>query len=106
MTVEAIRAAMAADGAEDVRAVEVPKWGKVYVRDISAGESDRWVAKSKDLGDLAGLDPTAFVAAMRLCDETGKRVFDPLNADDLAFLSKRRREDMNLLLNVGESPGN
>jgi hypothetical protein len=101
-----IRARMAADGAEEVRAVEVPKWGTVYVRDMTAGESDRWVAKSKELGDLGDVDPSAFAAAMIICDETGQRIFDPLNADDLAFLSKRRKLDLNRILTVGDSSGN
>jgi len=106
-----IRAAMAADGAEDIRPVEIPKWGTVYVRDMAAGESDTWVRKSRELkdeiGDLSEIHPTAFVAAMIICDETGARVFDPLNADDLAFLSKRRQRDLNRLVGgIGDTSGN
>lgn len=100
-----IRARMAGDGAEAVRAVEVPKWGTVYVRDFTAGESDRWRANAKErLGDLADIEPTAFAAALAICDENGERVFDPLNTDDLAFLSKRRKRDLDLIL--GAASGN
>lgn len=106
MSAADIRARMAGDGAEEVRSVEVPKWGTVYVRDPTAGESDRWTAKARErLGDMSDLDPTAFAAAIVICDETGARVFDPLDPDDLAFLSKRRKRDLNLILQ-GAAPGN
>ena len=105
MSAAEIRARMMADGAEAVRAVDVPKWGTVYVRDYSAGEADRWRANAKErLGDVADVEPTAFAAALTICDENGARVFDPLDADDLAFLSKRRKRDLDLILGVG--PGN
>lgn len=107
MSAADIRSRMAGDGAEDVRSVEVPKWGTVYVRDPTAGESDRWTAQAKErIGDVADLDPTAFAAAIVICDESGQRVFDPLNADDLAFLSKRRKRDLNLILQAGAASGN
>lgn len=101
MSASDIRARMTADGAEAVRAVEVPKWGTVYVRDVTAGEADRWRVNAKErLGDLADVEPTAFAAAITICDENGERVFDPLDAGDLAFLSKRRKRDMDLILGV------
>lgn len=101
---------MAADGAEDIRPVDIPKWGTVYVRDMLGDESDEWVRKSRELkdeiGDLSEIHPTAFAVAMVLCDETGKRVYDPLNADDLKFLGTRRKRHLNQILAVGDTSGN
>ncbi len=107
MSAAEIRARMAGDGADDVRSIEVPKWGTVYVRDVTAGEFDKWSAQVKDrLGDLADIDQTAFAAAIVICDEKGHRVFDPLDPEDIAFLSKRRKRDLNLILQAGVASGN
>lgn len=98
---------MAEDGAADVRSVEVEKWGTVYVRDMTAGEADRWMSKSKEaLGDLADVNPTAFAAAMIICDDKGERVFDPLDRDDLDFLSGRRKRDLDRIMQAGAAAGN
>ena len=107
MSAADIRARMAGDGAADVRSGEVPKWGTVYVRDVTAGESDRWAMQAKErLGDLADVEPTAFAAAIVICDEAGNRVFDPMSSEDLAFLSKRRKRDLNLIVEAGAPRGN
>lgn len=107
MSAADIRSRMAGDGAESVRSVEVSKWGTVYVRDVTAGESDRWAAQAREkLGDLADVEPTAFAAAIVICDESGERVFDPMDPEDLAFLSKRRKRDLLRILEAGTPEGN
>jgi hypothetical protein len=101
---------MAADGADDVIPVQgIPKsWGDVFVRAVSSGESDRWAAQAKErLGDLGEIEPTAFAAAIAICDAAGVREFDPLSREDLDLLSKRRKSDLMKVLNAaGAVSGN
>ena len=104
---EDVRSRMAADGAEAVHSVEVPRWGTIHVRDVSVAESDRWSAKAREIGNISDIDPTAFAAAVVICDEAGNRIFDPLNEDDIAFLGKRRKRDLSIVLSAaGADSGN
>lgn len=61
--------------------VEVPEWGgSVYVRTLKAKDRDSY--ESSIIGDDGKFDikkyanATARLAALCMCDETGKRIFD------------------------------
>lgn len=106
MSREAIRAAMAADGAADVTKVEgVPEsWGEVYVRAVTLAESERVARAAKEKFGADFEQGSAFTVAMVLCDADGERVFDPLNAADLAFLESRRSRDVTRILQTVAGP--
>ena len=102
-----IRAAILNDGAGEARKVTVPRWGDVYVRDISGDEFDRYTREAKDaLGDLAEVHQLAFGVALVLCDEHGERIFDPMNPADLVLLGKRRKRDLDAVITAGVETGN
>jgi hypothetical protein len=67
-------------GAEDLRPtpVEVPEWwGTAYVRQMTAGERERWEKKIEEKG---AVDIRALTAALTLCDESGRRLFTEADA--------------------------
>jgi hypothetical protein len=103
VTRDELIAAMKADGAETPIAVDVPKWGRVYVRFPSVAEAE--VQKPLPEGE-ADLHTLARAAALVLCDEKGERMFDPLNADDIALLSARRAADLQKIISAGRESGN
>jgi len=93
------RSRMAADGAADVRPVEVPSWGTVYVRDVTVAERARLVSRAKEaLGTLDDIAPNALLAAVVLCEADGTRSFDPTKREDLDFLASRRDEDVDRVI--------
>lgn len=77
---------MRAAAAEKPVAVNVPKWGKVYVRQVTVGEIDE---QSKDTEAKDDKNRIARGACRVLCDENGTRLFDPNNADDVALLASQ-----------------
>lgn len=79
-------AAMKAVAAEKPRAVTVPKWGTVYVRQLTVAEVDEQAADTKDKDDKNRI---ARSACRVLCDESGVRVFDPDDANDVALLASQ-----------------
>lgn len=103
-----MRAAIENDGAEKPHAkVEIPRWGVVYVRDISGDEFDRYTREAKEaFGDLAELHQLAFGAAIVLCDENGERLYDPMNPAHLALLGGKRKRDLEKVVSAGAETGN
>ncbi len=94
---------MKADGAEKPVAVDVPRWGRVYVRFPSVAEAETQKTLPEGEEDLHTL---ARAAALVLCDETGARLFDPFNADDIDLLSARRAADLQKIISAGRESGN
>jgi hypothetical protein len=84
------------------RAVKVPKWGTVYVRDVTVDEVE---ALAEETGDGDKKRNIARGCARVLCDETGKLLFDPANSDDLAFLGKQPWDLLRRIVKADE-PGN
>lgn len=104
---EELIAAMDADGAETP--VEVPgvakRWGRVFVRPRSVEEIVRR-DKEVDIGDIPLGRVYAIAAARIMCDENGKRLFDPDNESDIARLMRRRDSDLQKIVLAGADEGN
>lgn len=84
-TREELLQAIRATATQTPRAVVVPKWGTVYVRDITVGEVEEQAA------DTEGKDKMRFAraAARVLCDEAGTLLFDPNDHEHVALLAKQ-----------------
>ncbi len=83
---EELIAAMQATATEAPRAVEVPKWGTVYVRDVTVAEVEE---QTQDTADKKDKQRIARGVARILCDERGNRLFDPDDPDDVALIAKQ-----------------
>lgn len=103
MTRDELIAAMQADGAEKPIPVEIPAWGALFVRLPSVEEAD---AREDEALAAGGKRGYARAAAMVICDENGKRLFDPANEQDIDLLSKRRFADLQQVLLAGRPSGN
>ncbi len=79
-------AAMQAVAAEKPVAVAVPKWGTVYVRQLTVAEVDAQAADTTDKDDKNRI---ARGACRVLCDEAGVRLFDPDDAHDVALVASQ-----------------
>lgn len=79
-------AAMKAVAAEKPTPVDVPKWGTVYVRQLTVAEVDEQAADTKDKDDKNRI---ARGACRVLCDENGVRVFNPEDANDVSLLASQ-----------------
>jgi len=75
---------LAADDAKFAE-VDVQEWGgKVRVRTISGTERDQFDEYQDTVGKKGvRLGTRAFFCAMTICDETGKRTFDPKDVESL-----------------------
>ena len=98
-------AAMQATASRKPVAVEVPEWGTVYVRAVTVSEVEDQTAdtESKDKNRMAR------GCARVLCDESGKRLFDPDSAEDVALLASQPWPLMRKVLAAAEeviNPGN
>lgn len=82
----ALIAAMQSTAAEKPVAVTVPKWGTVYVRQVTVAEVDEQSADTDAMNDK---NKIARGACRVLCDETGARLFDPKSAADVALLASQ-----------------
>ena len=82
----ALIAAMEVTAAEKPIAVTVPKWGLVYVRQVTVAEVDE---QSADTDAADDKNKIARGACRVLCDETGVRLFDPKSATDVALLARQ-----------------
>jgi hypothetical protein len=93
---EALIAAMqaaAADAAKP-REITVPKWGVIYVRDVTVAEASLNLAEQEaaegDDGKTTASQSTLARSACRvICDENGARLFDPGNTEDVALLASQ-----------------
>ncbi len=92
-------AAMAATAAAAPVSVETKEWGTLYVRAVTVGEVDEQDEKI----DAASKDKNRFArAACRvLCDESGQRVFDAANVDDVALLANQPWHLLRKVLDAG-----
>jgi hypothetical protein len=92
---DALLKAMTATAELKPRAVVVPEWGTVYVREVTVEEvEDQTEAARKKPdpsvnGEEAKKRNIARGAAAMLCDATGKRLFDQNNPEHLSFLGKQ-----------------
>lgn len=68
------------------RPVDVPGWPRVYVRVLTVAEVDENTAADNASTDKRRL---ARGAARVMCDETGARLFDASNADDVALIASQ-----------------
>lgn len=78
--------AMRQTAAQAPRAVDVPKWGRVYVRDITVAEIE---AQTRDTADGEDTQRLARAAARVLCDESGNLLFNADDADDVALIARQ-----------------
>ena len=103
MTRDELIAAMKADGASDLIKVEVPRWGVLYVRPVTVQEAETFGKPGEEGGEQSQF---AILAARVICDEKGKRLFDPENPADLALLAARRSSDLMKVITAGTEQGN
>ena len=84
MTLSAEAILKADDTGERVR-VDVPEWGGfVFVGMMTGAERDRWeISTSNALEKPGTANVRASLCAATMCDETGKRIFTPNQANDL-----------------------
>jgi hypothetical protein len=74
----------AADRPQPVR-VQVPEWsGFVYVREMTAGERDRYEKQLIDSRAGGPFLPRAWLAVLTICDAEGKRLFADDQAGEIA----------------------
>lgn len=86
MNREELIAKMQVTAAQKPTAVTVPGWGEVWVRALTVDEVE---AQNEDTSENADRTRLARGAARLICDETGKRVFDPENPEDLKLISSQ-----------------
>jgi len=77
-------AKMKVTAAQKPTAVTVPGWGKVWVRSLTVDEVD---AQDEDTNDKKDRTRLSRGAARLICDENGKRMFDPENPEDVKLLA-------------------
>lgn len=95
----ALMAAMSATALE-VRAVDVPGWGVLHVRELTTDVVDRLNrAKSSD----NGVNALALSAAATICDDQGALLFDISSADDVQFLAGQGFGRLSLVLKAANS---
>lgn len=85
-TREELLAAIRATAVQEPRAVVVPKWGTVYVRDITVGEVEEQTADMEQKNDKMRI---ARGVARVLCDENGELLFDANDNEHVALLAKQ-----------------
>lgn len=102
-------AAMEITAAEKPVPIEINGWGKVHVRSLTVAEVEE---QTDDVADKKDKSRIARGAARLLCDETGKRLFDPDNEADVKLLSAQPWKLLRQVINAsdklieGEAPGN
>ena len=100
MNREELIAAMRATATEAPRAVTVPKWGTVYVRDVTVAEVEE---QTNDTADKKDKQRIARAVARILCDEQGNRLFDPEDQDDVALLARQPWKLLSKVIAEGEA---
>lgn len=79
-------AAMQATAAEKPTAVKVKPWGTVHIRSLTVSEVEE---QADDTADKKDKNRIARAAARVLCDESGRRLFDPSNEDDVKLIASQ-----------------
>lgn len=103
---EQLIAAMRAAAADAVqpRLVPVPVLGSVYVRDVTVAEVDANIAEDGDAEGKATSNRGLARSACRvICDETGRRLFDANNKDDLALIGSLPWSILRTILDKADS---
>lgn len=93
-------AAMRATAAEPPRKVTVPKWGDVYVRDVSVAEIED---QTEDTGDKKDKHKIARAAARVLCDAEGNLLFSADDPEDVALLARQPWKLLSAVIVEGNS---
>lgn len=81
---EQLITAMRQTAAQKPRPVVVEGWGTVYLRELTVAEVEE---QTRDAESKEDKNRLARSAARLLCDEDGKRLFDPDSAEDVALLA-------------------
>lgn len=102
MNREELIEAMRLTATEAPRKVEVPKWGTVYVRDVTVAEVEE---QTRDTADKQDKQRIARGVARILCDENGNRLFNPDDVDDVALLAKQPWKLLSKIISVSEGDG-
>lgn len=98
--------------AEAPKEVPVDGWGTVHIRALTVAEVEQQIADGKvtaaegEGGDSPASrmrkQTLARGAARLLCDESGKRLFDPDNAEDVALLASQPWAKLRKLLDASD----
>lgn len=99
-------AAMQATAAEKPIAVQVPKWGTVYVRQVTVAEVEEQTADTEKRDDKFRM---ARGACRVLCDANGKRLFDPNSDADVKLIAAQPWPLLRRVLSASDGetdPGN
>ena len=99
-TREEIIAAMRLTATEAPRAVTVPKWGTVYVRDITVAEIEE---QTNDTADKKDKHSIARAAARVLCDVDGTLLFNPNDPEDVALLARQPWKLLSAVITEGNA---
>jgi hypothetical protein len=97
---QALIAAMQATAAAVPVAVSVDGWGTVHVRQVTVAEVEQQTADADAQKDKRRL---ARAAARVLCDEKGRRIFDPDNDADVDLISAQPWDLLRRVLEASQS---
>lgn len=95
---KALIAAMQATSVQTPIPITVPGWGVVHIRPLTVGE----VSRQEETADKDDKDGLARAAARLLCDEAGKRLFDPANPVDVKLISDQPWPLLQRILNASD----
>lgn len=102
MNRDALFAAMEMTASPRPLPVDVPGWGRIFVKPPTAGEIDEHAAEQAKYADDTQ-HRFARAAARLICDENGNRLFDPGNASDVALLAKQPWSLLSKVLNAADA---
>lgn len=106
LTLASLMQAMKATASPTPLAVDVPPWGRIYVRPQTVEEVDAY--SEDDKADETKTRRLARGAARVICDAQGKRLFDPNNEEHLTILAQQPWSLLQKVLgrlSEGEQPG-
>lgn len=96
----ALIAAMQATASAKPKPVTVPVWGTVYVRSLTVAEVEE---QADDTANKDDKNRIARGAARLICDEKGKRLFDPANKDDIALLASQPWDLLRVVVSASQA---
>lgn len=97
---ETLMAAMRVTAAPSLSSVDVDGWGTLHVRQLTVSEVEDQADDTKDKKDKHRL---ARAAARLICDDTGSRLFDHANDDDVQLLANQPWHMLQKVLEVSDS---
>ncbi len=95
-------AAMRATAAEPPRKRTIPKWGEVYIRDVTVSEIED---QTEDTADKKNKHRIARAAARVLCDAEGVLLFNCDDPEDVALLARQPWKLLSAAI-AEDTPGN